>query len=189
MGAESVVITALVGAGGVVLGALVTTLVSSLNAWLQRKEDRHLATRQVREDQYFNATEILDEMRRELTAFQQANSGLGTTPDKSKSVLPCKNSEYRSSDRRSAQAIELLFTSAERIRLQKVKIEIVGSRRAAESFAKCYNIVDEYIGTVTNHILEDGRFNYDESVRYLCLYEELVNETIDLFREDLRASD
>lgn len=189
MGAESVVITALVGAGGVVLGALVTTLVSSLNAWLQRKEDRHLATRQVREDQYFNATEILDEMRRELTAFQQANSGLGTTPDKSKSVLPWKNSEYRSSDRRSAQAIELLFTSAERIRLQKVKIEIVGSRRAAESFAKCYNIVDEYIGTVTNHILEDGRFNYDESVRYLCLYEELVNETIDLFREDLRASD
>ncbi|WP_156913837.1 hypothetical protein [Brevibacterium album] len=186
---EPVTITALVGAGGVVIGALITTLMAGINSWLQRREDRHLATRQVREEQYFNATEILHEMHRELEAFQKSNSGLGTTPEKSRSIFPWKNAIYRSSDARSAQAVRSLFDSAERVRLQKAKMEIVGSRKAAHAFAECYSAIEEYMEKVIDHIMTDGRFVYSDSERCLEVYASRVKNAVNLFRQDLRTKD
>lgn len=115
------------------------------------------------------------------------SSGLGTTPEKSKSLLPWKNLAYRTIDKKAAQAVEVLFESAERVRLQRTKLEIVGSKRAALSFAKCYGTIEEYLATVMEHILDDGRFIYDDYVRYMNLYDQNVTKAIDLFRADLRT--
>lgn len=180
---------ALIGAIGVILGALINTVMQIFNSVHQRKADAHLSTRRVREEQYFAATETLNELLNELQAFQVANSGLGVSEGKTKSVLPWRNFEYKRADRRSADAFTELWAAAKAVELQKSKMAVVGSLRASESFSDCYSIVRSYMSEVVDQMNDDGRFIFSVSEEYIDAYKEKYDDTVKLFRSDLRVRD
>lgn len=55
------IIASLVGAGGVVVGALITLLGLGIQSWLQSRRERDLHIKQIREDLYIKVCSVLME--------------------------------------------------------------------------------------------------------------------------------
>lgn len=187
MPAEIDLLTAGIGAGGVLLGALVTTGISVLNSFLQRRFDSHIATRGDRLQQYFEAVDTLYEARDALLKFKEANSGLGVVDGKKKSLLPWRNQQYQEYDQQSVDSFERLDRAAESVAVQRARIDVVGSVKAAVEFEKCYDVVFAYLHEVVAQVTDNGKFIFEVWEDHWTRYNAQVERTLKLFRKDLKT--
>lgn len=170
---------------GVIIGALINTTLSVWNSYAQRKLDSALASRNQKVSQYYESLDTLYTARDALQVFKNANSGLGIIEGKRKSRLPWKNRSYKSHDIAAANAFELLDNAAKDVAIQRARINLVGTPEAAESFAKCYDVISEYLGEVARQVMEDGRFIYSVWEEYWNQYNAQISNTLSIFRQDI----
>ncbi|WP_152609554.1 hypothetical protein [Brevibacterium linens] len=187
MSTELDLLPAAIGAGGVVVGALVTTLISALNSILQRRFDSHIATRDDRVRQYFEAVDTLHEARDALLKFKEANSGLGVDEGKRKSIFPWKNHDYHAYDQQAAESFTRLLKAAEQVAIQRARIDVVGSLKAADAFERCYGIIDAYLQASAEELIDDGWFRIKTWEDYWENYNSEIEATVKLFRKDLKT--
>lgn len=169
------------------MGALVTTVISAFNAFLQRRFDSHIATRDDRVQQYFEAVDTLYGARDALLKFKEANSGLGVSEGKRKSVFPWRNREYHASDHQAAESFTRLLAAAEQVAIQRARIDVVGSLKAADAFERCYGIIDTYLHASAEELLADGWFRIKTWEEYWEKYNSQIDTTVKLFRKDLKT--
>lgn len=176
---------AVIGASGVIVGALINTALSVWNSTVQRKLDAALAVRQEKVNQYFEALDTLYSSRDELQSFGSALSGLGMDEDKRKSILPWRNRNYRDSDVASASAFVKLDAVAQRVAIQRARIDVIGSPEAADAFESCYEIIFDYLREVAEQVADDGLFRAQVWEEYWSNYNDQITETLEIFRRDV----
>ncbi|MDN5833264.1 MAG: hypothetical protein L0H46_05130 [Brevibacterium sp.] len=176
---------AVIGAIGVIVGALINTSLSVWSSSAQRKLDATLAVRQEKINQYFEALDTLYIARDALQSFKEANSGLGVEEGKRKSKLPWKNHDYEKYDQASADAFKVLDSAARSVAVQRARIDVVGTTDAADAFEDCYGVVAEYLQEVVDQLVIDGKFIYKTWEQYWEDYNEQVAKTLKIFRNDV----